>query len=529
MKFQKSLRVMLVFVLCFSFILPQVSGAELTSTEPNVRIGVVPDAKSIKIGSNSAFTISDKATGEELFTGLKSEVDVTLISTADIKTNNWLQTAYSGSQVYIDNWLALADLHGFTTYLEPHPTLNGYRLLIGGLPSDATTEEKNNFRQDVISKGLANSDSFWRLITTTEGETILKISNNTTEVYTSNPVTIVSPNGLVKMGGKQYRGSGEVGFNSGGTLAGINIVALDDYVQGVVPHELPPVPFGGIAAVEAQKAQAVAARTYALNNLGKHNTNGYDLLPTTADQVYGGYDAEHPISTQAVRETAGIVATYEGKLITTVYHSTSGGYTANNEDIWNSPAVPYLRGVPDAERGKAAANVPSLTVFKNHSNPTSLRAAKEGDFEADWSRYHRWTYEWSAEEISEVISTRFNTDVGKVLEINVLERSDSGRVFEIEFVTENGTFSEKKDRIRWALQYINASGNQSPLWSTLFFIEPVIERKSKEVTGFKVYGGGWGHGIGMSQTGAVGMAVKGATYEEILKHYYQGIDLELYY
>ncbi|MEI2401128.1 hypothetical protein V8V88_38395, partial [Paenibacillus phytohabitans] len=84
---------------------------------------------------------------------------------------------------------------------------------------------------------------------------------------------------------------------------------------------------------------------------------------------------------------------------------------------------------------------------------------------------------------------------------------------------------EYKDRIRTTLKYINASGNQASLLSTLFHIEPVKDN-NKEVIGFKVYGCGWGHGVGLSQTGAVGMAEKGATFEEILKHYYQGIDLE---
>lgn len=191
---------------------------------------------------------------------------------------------------------------------------------------------------------------------------------------------------------------GEVNFNSGGTLAGINELPLEEYLYGVVPRELPPVPYG----------------------------------------------AEHPISTEAVQGTTGVIATYDGKLITTVYNSTSGGFSANNEDVWNSEPVPYLRGVPDAERGKSFQHVPTLEVFKNHSNPTSFRAEKEGDFESDWSRYHRWTFEWTSDEMSTVLSDYYNTDVGDVLEINVLDRSDSGRVLNIEFVTENGSFYEKK-------------------------------------------------------------------------------------
>ena len=250
--------------------------------------------------------------------------------------------------------------------------------------------------------------------------------------------------------------------------------------------------------------------------------------------VYGGYAAEHSISSAAVDATAGIVATFKDasnndRLIEALFSSTTGGWTAANEEIFNSAPVSYLRSVPDAQRGEAFEHVPTLEVFRNHGNPRSLRAEHNGSAEAQWSSRHRWTFEWTAEEISRVISTAFaatvgKTSVGTVHEINVLERGASGRVTLIEFVTDEGTFTRAKDAIRSTLKYIDASGNPQTLYSTLFFIEPVVDKKTQEI-GFRVYGGGWGHGIGLGQTGAAGMAQKGATFDEILKHYYQGIDL----
>jgi stage II sporulation protein D len=520
MVIRKCLKTFLAFVLVSVVIL---QGFDVTNAieveEPTIRIGVVPSTESIMIGSNGNFTVKDKETEEVLVSGTNEEVQVSLGSTAEIKTNYRLQVAWTTDTAYVADWVHRAEIKGYPTYVEPYN--GGYRLFIGEFPLDASWSARVNFRNQVIAEGSAASDSFWKPITLVEGETTIKITNGENEVLTTNPVVIES-NDLIKIGGKLYRGIGEVGFNSAGTLAGINELPLEEYLYSVVPKELPPVPYG---EVEAQKSQAIAARTYALANLGKRSSDGYDLLPTPSDQVYGGFSAEHPVSTQAVQDTNGIVATYEGKLITAVYNSTSGGYSANNEDIWNSEAVPYLRGVPDAERGKAFEKVPTLEVFKNHSSSTSLRAAKEGDYEADWSKYHRWNFAWSADEISDVLSTYYNREVGKVYEINVLERSNSGRVLEIEFVTENGTFYEYKDKVRWALQYINNNGGQSVLLSTLFYIEPIVDKKSKDVVGFKAYGGGWGHGVGLSQTGAMGMAVKGYTYDEILKHYYQGIEL----
>ncbi|MEN2768655.1 SpoIID/LytB domain-containing protein [Ornithinibacillus xuwenensis] len=485
-----------------------------------IRIGVVPSAESISLGSYEDFTIIDKETGEALYSGTGGEVYVELSSTSSIETNYRLQTAWTTSVPYMQDWLSRAENAGYETYVEPYN--DGWRLLIGKFPANAGWSEREAFRQQMIAEGFAGSDSYWRVITVTSGETELRVVADDFEVIVPNAVQIHSENGLVMINGKQYRGFGEVGFNSGGTLAGINELPMEEYLYGVVPLELPPNPYGEL---EAQKAQAVAARTYAYAGLGKRNADGYDLLPTTSDQVYGGYEAEHPISTQAVQETTGVVATYNGELISAVYHSTSGGFTANNEDVWDSAPVPYLRGVPSARRGIPRASVPNNPV---EQDPLSLRSItmEDGQTEADWSRYYSWEFEWTKEEISDVVSTYFNQDVGEVLEINVLERSKAGRALEIEFVTENGVFYEYKDRIRWALKYINSSGNQAVLLSTFFFIEPIIDEETSEVNGYQVKGGGWGHGVGMSQVGAVALSVQGYSYDQILKHYYTGIELE---
>jgi stage II sporulation protein D len=109
--------------------------------------------------------------------------------------------------------------------------------------------------------------------------------------------------------------------------------------------------------------------------------------------------------------------------------------------------------------------------------------------------------------------------------IEVVERADHGRVRKIVFHTEAGTFEALKDNVRTRLPYVAANGNLASLRSTMFFIEPVTDSRTRVITGWKAYGGGWGHGVGMSQTGAVGMAERGRSYEEILKHYYQGVEL----
>lgn len=491
---------------------------------PIIRIGVVPSATTITLGSEGPYRLTDKKTGEVLLSGEGNTLTVALGGDAEVESFYRLQLACSGDPAPL---VARAEEGGYETFLEPVPTANCTRIFIGAFdpPPASTYSARVAFKNEAVARGVAPSDAFWKVVTTADGTSEYIVMHGGEEITSPNPVVLGSEEGIVTIGGAPYRGLAEVATNSGGTLAGINEVPIDSYLYGVVPRELPPVPYGEL---EVQKAQAVAARTYALANLGKRRADGYDLLPTTSDQVYGGVAAEHPVSTRAVNETSGLAVMYGGEYASTLFHSTSGGFTANNEDVYNADPIPYLRGVVDAPRGRAAEHAPSMALFKRHANPASLRAKKAGDYEADWSKYHRWVFEWSEAEISRVVSAFAGEDVGKVLAINEVARADSGRFLTLEFVTERGSYYEHKDRIRLALQYVDQSGTLRPLLSTLFFIEPAKDKTTGEL-GFKAWGGGWGHGVGMSQTGAVGMAEKRATYDEILKYYYRGVRLEARY
>lgn len=503
---------------------PHASVRSLAGLETPIRIGVVPSASAVEVGATSEFTVREKSTGEVIVASGPGALRVSIASEGRAQTNFRLQAFFTRSAAFRDDWVTRATAQGYATFVQPFS--DGWRLLIGEFARDASFSVRNAFRLEVIAKGLAGSDAFWRLITIVIEPPTMSVALGGAAQITPGPVVIEpSVGGFALIGGKRYRGTAEVAFNSSVRLAGINELPVEEYLYGVVPLELPPEPF---PEVEAHKAQAIAARTFALANRGRRGTDGYDLLPTTADQVYGGFDAEHPISNRAVDGTRGVVATHDGRLISALFHSTSGGWTAHSEDIFVT-ALPYLRGVPDAERGRALEHVPTLEVFKNHSNPTSLRALREGDFESDWSRLHRWTFEWTQEEITRAVKSHFPTLQGPVLEIDVVERSSSGRVLEVRFVTPTATFVERKDRVRSALKFVDGQGNLRSLLSTLFFIEPVSDPRTKALLGFRAYGGGWGHGVGVSQTGAVGLAKRGRTFEDILKHYYRGIELETAY
>lgn len=502
------------------------SGLRSTSTRASsvamrdIRIGVVQSAPSVTLGSAADYTISDKATGVTLFSGTNGSVTVTF---AAAPPSYYRLQVLCGNATTVAARLAAAAALGYVTLTEWVPAFNCTRVYLGEFASNASFSIRNAFRNKAIADGVAGSDSFWKVVSL--GTATYKVARGSSSVETANPVVVTSASGLVTINGLTYRGKGEARANSAGTLAGVNELPVEQYLYGVLPKELGPILY---PEFEAQKAQAVAARTFAIAGFNRRASDGYDLRATTDDQVYGGYSVEHPVSNSAVDATANLVATYDGALISALYSSASGGHTADNEESFASAPVPYLRGAPDAQRGQALEHVPSLDVFKAHAHPTSLRGMKEGDAESDWSKYHRWTFEWSNAEIRQVVSTFAGLDVGNVTAINVVDRGPSGRALRIEYVTDAGTFVADKFAIRSSLTYRSGSG-WSALPSTLIFVEEERDPRTKALQGFRVYGGGFGHGVGLSQTGAVGMAEKGATFEEILKHYYQGIELQTWY
>jgi stage II sporulation protein D len=180
----------------------------------------------------------------------------------------------------------------------------------------------------------------------------------------------------VRYNEKPYRGRLEVFANTKGSLTVVNVLTLEDYVRGVVPNELSP---GGWPELEALKAQAVAARTYAVSNLGRFAAEGFDLTPDTRSQVYGGRSTEHPLTDRAVLETRGRIATYKGAPINALYTSTCGGRTEDAENIFGGAAPAYLRGRECAlEAGHHFAHLTLRTTrdpfqIKSAEHPTSAR------------------------------------------------------------------------------------------------------------------------------------------------------------
>ncbi len=474
--------------------------------------------------------------------------------------------SYSGFTIGISNeqYMALSQIFG--TYSDAYDFAKAYckegldavPAYLGGTDWTVYFAKAtfSDIKEDAYDAGISSN----RLIVKANGENVAVTGNDVQVQFEGN-----DNNGVIKLNGKNYRG--RLGFvrPDGGNMTAVNTVGLEEYLYGVVPSEMP-----ASYETEALKAQAVAARTYAITKLGGHSKQNYELCDTVHCQVYKGASGEADKTTIAVKETEDIVACYNGQPIEAVFSASCGGYTENSENVWNT-VVPYLRGVPD-----------NMEVDSNV-----------------------WTKTITLDDLDRLLTAKGET-IGRAKDIVISKVSEGGRVQELQIVGTAGTKILTKENIR---TYFSSLGGSLP--SKLFLINgkggglitdddknvvphPTVpseslqeeesimssiqnkgitvvgekdlksldgvklevsdldratakERVSKVVnngvemvssgiqtpisTGnsqgvFVFEGRGNGHGVGMSQKGAQGMALQGYTYEEILKHYYTGITLE---
>ncbi len=271
---------------------------------------------------------------------------------------------------------------------------------------------------------------------------------------------------------RRYRGMLRITQASSSRILVVNHVALPDYVASVTAHEYP------FPEIEGVKAQAVLARTYALHRAAPERD--YDLDDHQGSQVYLGVGAETAVSREATLATYGQVLRYGGGFIEAVYSSSSGGHTADNETVWGTTPVPYLRGRPDP-------------------------------FDAE-APDHTWRVTVDARQLFDVLSARW----GGVTGISVADRSREGRALSVALHgSRTPTVSATDFRA-----VVNARLGGRTLRSTHF----AISMEGDEVV---FTGRGFGHGVGMSQYGARGQARAGRSYTDILAFYFSGVTLDV--
>ncbi|HEX2036424.1 MAG TPA: SpoIID/LytB domain-containing protein [Chloroflexota bacterium] len=343
----------------------------------------------------------------------------------------------------------------------------------------------------------------------------------------------------------QYYGAMEVARGSS-TAAGkvnlVNVVPLEPYVRGVVVNE-------SLASfhLEALKAQATAARGYAVSNIGRYVALGYpfDLLDSSASQVYRGATSEHPRGNQATDDTRGLVASHNGEIITAFYSSSMGGHTEDVEWIFNSPAsqlpgtnrTPYLRGVYDGEGAPPSfSSEASLREFWTTPQAQTYDACDRAG-----NRFARWRLEIPAPTLKErLVPGRYQlvsgTADGPVTGVEVRQRmAASGRVGVVRVTLSGGELEVRGwDNLRRVFGTSVTSTpvicpNRPPVAPNFVLNNPSVIQPYPQPDGtfggVITWGGGWGHNVGMSQFGAHGRAQAGQSFLQILKGYYTGVDI----
>lgn len=309
----------------------------------------------------------------------------------------------------------------------------------------------------------------------------------------------VDSGGVVRVNGRDYRGTVELRGSPAGLVV-VNRVELESYLIGVVGAEM-----GRRTPdeLEALKAQAVVARTYAVKNRGKWGARPYDLVADVADQAYVGVAAENPLAAQAVAETRGEALTWQGNLIDAFFFSTCGGRTEDGTAAFAGAGRPYLRSVDDHDpRGVAWCAI---------------------------SPRFRWTESWARAALLTVLRKTLPANgypvarSADLTDLRIATRTPSGRVASVELVGSGGRTTVSGQAVRRVLSPVEGG----LLRSTSFTIR--LARRGARLERVTIEGQGNGHGVGLCQWGAVGRARAGQGYLTILTSYFPGTELEHIY
>lgn len=506
MKLKKFIAIFILFTIAFLNINPKLSFAN-KHISSNIRIGLFFNStaiNSLTLSSKDGFWVEYKESDNS---GDFAEISDTNICVRLINRNNFVSIedgfkTWQEAQNYV-NMNRLNDVYLF--YNKSWEVLKA-----------ADNIKNTNSPDSVIIKGSSNSGL------------ICPFDIDDMVYFTSK-----NKDGLITFNNKCYRGSIVIKPSNCGKMTVINELDIEQYLYGVMPKEMPTS-----WSLEALKAQAVSARTYAVSNFSKWEKYGFDLTDDTRDQVYGGYNVENLRTNRAVDETCGEILLYDGKPITALYHSDSGGITEDNNEVFGTD-IPYLKPV------------------KEKYETTSP------------NRF--WKKRYSIDDINRRAQAVVN-EIGTIHDISILERSKSGRASKILFSGDRGEkvlsggnvrnilglkstlFDINKKTEGKSLQEVvyvktsytideikNLNGkyiiskngifentNDNIVLENLLKIRDFNSSKQRLRTNrdeFVFIGRGWGHGVGMSQWGAKAMADNGHDYVDILQHYYQGVKI----
>ena len=300
----------------------------------------------------------------------------------------------------------------------------------------------------------------------------------------------------LRLNNNRYRGIMKI-LPNGGNVRLVNIIYIEDYLRGVVPPEIGP---RDQSEFEAVKAQAIAARTYTMAHLQQYGGEPYDMKSTIIDQVYQGLRVEDKLVDRAIKATAGEVIMYNDEFINAYYHSTCGGMTDDISEVWDRKAEPYLKPVPDTS--------------------------------GNWSKYFQWRERFTEPQLRGRLEQYLSRDRGRdmhitpIIDVVATGQTSGGRVTQLVIRTQDDSYTFQKDRIRWV---IGRSSNPDLILPSTRFTVQVSRDASNRVTAITFDGGGYGHGVGMCQCGAIGKAREGWTSNQILTYFYTGVEIVTLY
>ncbi|MEM1309891.1 MAG: SpoIID/LytB domain-containing protein, partial [Cyanobacteria bacterium P01_H01_bin.153] len=334
----------------------------------------------------------------------------------------------------------------------------------------------------------------------------------------SQRVRVIEQYGQVADTVRVYGGSLRLQPNAYGTYTLVNNVPIETYLRGVVPYEI------GLGAPRTTiEAQAILARTYVLRNLRRFVVDNYELCADTQCQVYRGITGAAEVTDRAIANTNGLVLTYENELVDALYSSNVGGVTAAFSHVWNGPDRPYLRPVIDSVSNRWDLALRPLTD-ENHLK--AFLSLDSGFNEDEWDTF-RWQEDASLETIAQDLKTYLQArnhpqaNFTAVQRLVITERAASGRVQTLEIATDAGVVTLQKDEVIRAI-----AAPLSLLFYTAGLYEEVPGAAEPQLIGYRFIGGGFGHGVGMSQTGAYNLGDLGWSSDRILRFYYPGTELQ---
>lgn len=488
--------------------------------EDTLRIGLeryYMDAASVTANNQSLTIAGDETLKLESSTGFKFEPAAGSFDSYK-KCASFEEALEYGNAVYSEgSWGSLGqpcDVHNESAKEET---------------TEETTEQAEDTKEETKeTEPSADSNAF-----TLKGAAIKVTYSGGSFIFDTNgKLVLSSPNNVVDLGTMAYRGKIEL-TNAGGTIDTVNIISMDEYLYGVVPAEV----YAEWPA-EALKAQAVAARSYAKYHIGKHS--GYDLCDHTHCQQYSGYNIESSSTNNAVDATSGVMAYYGGAPANTVYYDCDGGHTLSAAEVWGSD-IPYLQSVPDPYEQGARSWEKSFTLDEltqkaksaglNVGSVTSVSITKQRNNKLAEEITITGT-QGSATVTGSDIKEFFAKD-GEKLWSRCITISGASAPANNVYVT--GAAGTAENLTATTISAVNGDGTVTVLDDINLVIrgsegDIVISPGGGKVTEAKdtvlVSGAGWGHGVGMSQCGANGMALQGFDYKEILKYYYKGIEVK---